>query len=102
MSGNYPALDERNLSRIVQSIRDLFAGRNNASGSFALAANAATTVVTAANCAPDSAPLIVPTSANAAADAATTYVSSVGAGTFTVTHPNRATTDRTFRYAALG
>lgn len=102
MSGTYPAQGEKNLARIVQSIRDLFAGRNNACGSFTITVSAATTTVTATNCSVDSKVLLTPTSASAAAEAASTYVSAVSAGSFTVTHPNNATADRTFSYAALG
>ena len=102
MSGSYLAQGEKNLARIVQSIRDLYAGRSNAFGNFTLVDGATSTVVTAPNCSANSSILIFPTSANAAADIATTYVSSVGQGTFTITHPNRATTDRTFRYATIG
>lgn len=105
MSGNYPAQGEKNFARIVQAIRDLYAGRNNAFGQFTLAvAPATTTVVTAPNCGPDSAPLFTPMTANAAAliGAGTMWVSNVSAGHFTITHPSSAQVDRTFRYFTAG
>lgn len=100
MSGNVPANTERDLGRIVRSIRDLFEGRSNASGSFTCTQNAATTVVTAPNCSPGSVVLFSPTTANAAAElgAGTIYVSTKSQGSFTVTHANSATAGRTFDY----
>ncbi len=107
MSGNYLAQGEKNLARVVQSIRDLYAGRNNAHGQFTLAvAPATTTVVDAPNCGPGSAPLLTPLTANAAAaiGAGTVYVleADIIAGQFTVTHASSAQTDRTFRYFTAG
>lgn len=105
MSGNYPAQGEKNLARIVQSIRDLFAGRNNAFGRFTLAvAPATTTTVTAPNCAPDSIPLLTPLTANAGTlfGSGDWYISQVGAGFFVVTHSSSAQTDRTFGYFTAG
>jgi hypothetical protein len=46
--------------------------------------------------------LLSPTTANAAAALATTYVSAVTQGSFTLTHANNAQTDKTFGYVALG
>lgn len=105
MSGNYPAQGEKNLARIVQSVRDLFAGRNNAHGEFTLAvAPATTTTVRAPNCGPNSAPLITPMTANAGTlfGSGAWYISNVGPGEFTITHSSSAQTDRTFRYFTAG
>ena len=105
MSGNYLAQGEKNLARIVQSIRDLYAGRNNAFGEFSLAvAPATSTTIQAPNCAPDSVPLLTPMTANAAAElgAGGMYVSDVGVGEFTITHSSSANADRTFRYHTSG
>lgn len=44
----------------------------------------------------------MPTTANAAAEIATMYVSSRGNGTFTLAHSNAATGDRTYVYAITG
>lgn len=104
MAGVIPAKSEVNTYRIVQAVRDLFAGRSNAVGTVTLTPNAATTVVTAINCGKDSRIFLTATTANAAAEMGGTamYVSSVGAGTFTITHANSATTGRTFYWVALG
>lgn len=105
MAGNTPSLHEKNPVRILQGIRDLFQGRSNATGSFSLAvAPATTTVVTAINCGLDSQVFLTPKTATAAAEygAGTCYVSSIGSGTFTVTHAADAAADRTFGYVALG
>lgn len=105
MSGTYLVPDEKNLPRIVQSIRDLYAGRNNCFGEVTLAVSpATTTAVTAPNCSAQSVPLLTPMTANAAAElgAGTMYISSVGQGTFTITHASSANADRTFRFVTLG
>lgn len=104
MAGNLPLPSETNPRRIVQAIRELFEGRSNAVGTVTLTAGAASTVVTAINCGPDSVVMLMPATANAAADfgSGNLYVSSVGAGTFTVAHPNDADTDKTFFYVCLG
>lgn len=100
MSGTCPAPNETSLVRIVRGIRDLFEGRSNACGSFSLAENQSSTVVTAPNCGTGSHVFLQATTANAAAEvgAGTIYVSAVGPGQFTVTHANSATSDRTFSY----
>ena len=104
MSGNMPQPHERDLTRIVLGIRDLFAGRSNASGQFTCAINQATTTVTAKNCGTQSRIVITPVTANAATEMGngTIYISSVAVGQFVVTHANNATTGRTFNYAICG
>lgn len=104
MSGNPPNPRETNLVRIVQGIRDLYAGRSNAVGEVTLTANDTTTDVTAANCGLDTKVFLFPTTADAAAEAGGTalYISSVGRGTFTITHANDASTTRTFFWLAIG
>lgn len=95
---------EKDLTKYASALQALAAGRSNAGVSVTLAANAASTVVAAENCGEDSAPLPIATSANAAAELGngTMYVSSVGRGTFTITHANNAQTDRTFLFVCLG
>jgi hypothetical protein len=90
--------------RIVNAIRQLAAGRSNATGSLTLAANAASTTIAAPNCAAASQVFLFPKTAHAAAELAggACYVSAVANASFTVTHANNAQTDRTFAYACLG
>lgn len=104
MAGVIPAKGETNLARLSQGIRDLFAGRSNAVGTVTLRENEATTVVTAINCGAGSRVFLMATTANAAAEAGGTAlrISSVGPGTFTITHVNSATAGRTFFYVCLG
>jgi hypothetical protein len=102
MSGNVPALTERNPVRIMQAIRDLFSGRSNAVGQFTLTASTTTTTVTAPNASVASRIVFSPRTSNAAGALASTYVSAKAQGSFTVTHANNSQTDRTFDYHALG
>lgn len=104
MSGNYPSSGERDLRKLVRSIRDLFEGRTNAMGTFTCTVNEATTTVSHPNVGAESRIMITPTTANAAAEygAGTVYVSAKALGSFTVTHANSGTTERTFDYAIQG
>jgi hypothetical protein len=104
MSGNYIPATERDLTRIVSAIRDLFQGRSNAMGVFTLEAGATSTVVTAINCGAQSKISITPQTANAADALATTYIAAadVVPGQFTVTHANTADVDKTFSYSIQG
>lgn len=104
MAGNVPGVGEVRPQRLAQGIRDLFAGRSNAVGTVTLTASSATTVVTALNVGADSRVFLMATTANAAAEAGGTAlrISSVGSGTFTITHANNSQTDRTFFWVALG
>lgn len=97
-----PTYDEKSLLRITAAIRSLAEGRSLAVGTVTLTANATTTATTFANCSQNSKIFLSPTTANAAAAVASTYVSSVGNGTFTLTHANNAQTDRIFAFVALG
>ena len=104
MSGNFIAAGERDITRIVTAIRDLFMGRSNAMGEFTLTANAATTVVTAVNCGDQSVINLTPRTANAAAALTTTYITAANTrpGQFTVNHANNAQADKTFAYSIQG
>ena len=104
MTTYVPGITETDLKRIVLAIQQLAAGRSNAVGTVTLATGAGTTVVTTANCAAGSTPILTPATANAATEVGngTMYVSSVANGSFTLTHANSATTGRTFLYAILG
>ena len=89
----------RKVATVVNNIMD---GKINATGSVTLTANQATTTLTDMRVGPDSVILFMPTTANAAAELATLYVSSRGQETATLTHANNAQVDRTFAYAVLG
>lgn len=104
MAGVVPHLQEKNQVRINQAIRDLFQGRSNAVGTVTLTASVASTDVTALNCGVESKVILMPTTANAAAEFGngTIYVSAVASGQFTITHANNSQTDRTFFWVALG
>jgi hypothetical protein len=106
LSGPVLIPNESELFRIVFAINQLAQGRSNAVGSFTCTENAATTTVLAPTCAAGSSVLLMPTTANAAAEFGngTIYVATatVTAGQFIVTHANSATASRTFYYACLG
>jgi hypothetical protein len=91
----------RLLANAVNAVID---GKINAVGSVTLTASAASTVVSDLRAGATSVVLFMPTTANAAAEAAAGgfYVSAQGKQTFTITHANNAQTDRTFRYVVLG
>jgi hypothetical protein len=102
MAGNAPNLQERDPYKIVLAVNELFQGRSHAVGTVTLRANQTTTTVSSDTCGDESVILLSPTTANAAAALATTYVSAVTQGSFTLTHANNAQTDKTFGYVALG
>jgi hypothetical protein len=104
MSGKIPHRSETRPAVIVQAVIDLFRGRSSAMGDFTLEANAATTTVAAPNCGPESRPLLLPRTSNAAAAVTSTYIpaATVTEGQFIVHHANNAQTDRTFGYALVG
>ena len=102
MSVYLPSTQEKDLAKYALALQQLAAGRSNATGSVTLTAGATSTVVSAINCSPGSAIFLFPRTANAAGALSTTYVSSVGKQTFTLTHANAGTSDRTFFYICLG
>lgn len=96
-----PGTDETDLKRIILSLQQLAAGRSNAVGTVTLTTGATTTTVTTDNCSASSSIRLMPTTANAAAALATTYITAANKS-FTITHANNAQTDRTFTYAIQG
>ena len=104
MSAPQLSPSETQLYRIVNAVRQLMQGRSNAAGSASLAAGAASTTVTAPNCAPGAQVFLCPRTPHAAAELAAggCYVSAVLSGSFTITHANNSQTDRTFSYVCLG
>ena len=69
MTAYVPGITETDLKKIVLALQQLAAGRSNAVGTVTLATGSATTVVTTANCAAGSTPMLTPATANAAAEA---------------------------------
>jgi hypothetical protein len=105
MTITVPGLNETDLKKINQAIQQLSAGRSNAVGVVTLAVSPATsTTVTDRNCAAGTVPILVPTTANAAAAQATNYIPKVtiGNGSFVIQHASSAQVDRTFIYALHG
>ena len=95
---------EKDQTKIVGAINQLGQGRSNAVGTVTLTASATSTTVAAPACGAGAKVFLFPTTANAAAALATTYVQAadVTKEQFIVTHANNAQTDRTFFYVALG
>ena len=94
--------NETDQTKINRAIQQLEQGRLNVTGVCTLAPGATTTTVKAPNCGGRSQVLLTARTASAAAAFATSYVSAVSNGSFTITHANNAQTDRTFGYACLG
>lgn len=90
------------IRRLTEAANELGAGRSNAYGEFTLAVSTTTTSVTDTKVGIDSVITLMPTTANAAAAMATTYVSNRKIGSFTLTHASNGQTDRTFAYAITG
>lgn len=84
------------------TLNEVLKGRANNTGTLTLTDNVTTTAVEDNQFQSDMVPLLIPTTANAAGALATTYVSARANGSFTLTHANAATTDRTFLYARWG
>jgi hypothetical protein len=92
---------KNHLLELALAINQLVEGKRNSSGTFTLTASTTSTVVTNERCSTDSKVLFSPRTSNAAGAVATTYVT-VANGSFTVTHANAATLDRTFSYDITG
>ena len=95
------ATNPRQISQVVNNILD---GKVNSTGTFTCAASATSTVVTDFRAGKDSIILLMPTTANAAAEVGngTIHVSTRAKQSFTVTHANNSQTDRVFGYVILG
>jgi len=106
MSTGFPGLpvtggDARQVAAVVNRLAQ---GKLNCSGSVTLAAGAASTSVSDARGTAASVILLMPTTANAAAElsSGTLYVAARVKGGFTLAHANSAQTDRVFGYALIG
>lgn len=85
---------------VSERVNALINGKSNATGTVTLTANSTTTVVSDALADEVCAPVLIATTANAAAEE--TYISARAQGSFTITHANDASTDRTFIYILMG
>lgn len=94
--------NEKDITKVNIALQQLAQGRSNAVGSVTLVTSTTTTTVTNMTCGADSIVILSPKTANAAAALATTYVSAIGAGTFTLTHSSNGQTDRVFGYVNIG
>jgi hypothetical protein len=92
------------LWNLTDALNLLQEGRSNAVGTVTLSAGVTSTTVTDNNFESSMVVLLQPKTANAAAALATTYVADAdkSKGSFTITHANAATLDRTFAYVRLG
>lgn len=95
------ATNPREISQVVNGVLD---GKLNSTGSFTCTASAASTSVTDYRAGLDSVILLMPTTANGAAEigAGTIFISARNKQSFTVTHANNAQTDRSFGYVIIG
>lgn len=93
---------EQKSDIVNNAIREAQMGRDNACGTVTLAVSAGTTTVAWPNCSVTSKVFLQPTTADAAAAYATTWISSVSKGQFVITHANNAIADRTFFFTVRG
>lgn len=89
-------------AQIADAINGLIDGKLNVTGSITLTANVASTVVSDNKFESNMVPVLIPTTANAAAALANVYLSARSQGSFTLTHANNAQVDRTFLYVRFG
>lgn len=99
-----------NASEWMRDVADIITamqrGRSNSVGTVTLTASVASTTLTDARIAADSAVILIPTTANASAELGngTLYLAEGSRvnGSIVITHANNAQTDRTYRYAIIG
>lgn len=92
------------VSRIAAVTNEILQGKLNVTSSVTLTINVASTTITDHRISPTNAVILLPTTANAAAEmaAGTVYVSSQTSGSAVVAHANNATADRSFKVLILG
>ena len=94
------------LLKVAMAVNEIRHGHLNTGGLFTLSASVASTTFIDDRISVDSTVVLVPTTANAAAElgAGTLYMSETGRvnGSIVVTHANNAQTDRTFRVVIIG
>jgi hypothetical protein len=97
--------NEKQAMRIVNSLNRMIEGRLDAYGRVTLTPNATTTEVAGDATqfvSENSVISLSPRTAHAAAALATTYISAVVNGGFTLTHANNSQDDRTFDFSWIG
>lgn len=94
------------LLKVSSTVNQILHGHMNTGGLFTLTASVASTTLTDDRISVDSTVVLVPTTANAAAElgAGTLYMAETSRvnGSIVVTHANNAQTDRTFRIVIIG
>lgn len=92
------------IKRAARMLNNLLIGKMNVSGLVTLRDNQTTTTIEDSRIGVETAVLLIPTTANAAAALATTYISESGRvnGEAEITHANAASVDRTFRFILIG
>ena len=94
------------LLKVSRRVNGLTRGQANTGGLFTLTANVASTTMTDDRISVDATVVLVPTTANAAAELGngTLYMSETGRmnGALTISHSNNAQTDRTYRIVIIG
>lgn len=90
------------VKRLFETLENIYKGRTRNTGTVTLTQSAASTVVQDPLFESSQAVMFSPLTATAAAEAGSMYVSSKGAGTFTITHSNTADADKTFDYLIVG
>lgn len=100
--------EEKSIWKICNAVVQLIQGRSNAVGQITLTPGTTTTVITkqespaAVNVALGSEVFLTPRTSNAAAALPFVFISAVEQGSFTVSHPNNAQTDRIFGFKCAG
>lgn len=89
-------------AQVVQQYERDYSGLREATGQVTLTANAASTTLANLKLRPTSKLFLTPTTANAAAALATTYVSTPTQGAAVINHANNAQTDRVFDFSIVG
>lgn len=95
--------DERAHRREIAGVlNNVLQGKLNNTGTLTITANAASTTLTDPRIGANSAVLLMPRTANAAAALASTYFTTFADGSCVVNHANNAQADRTFTYVVIG
>lgn len=94
--------EKEHRRKIAEGAERALEGKLRSVNTVTLTANQATSTLSDKRIGPASFIGFMPTTANAAAEIATMYVSAQADESATITHANNAQTDRTFTYIVLG